>query len=150
MKQIVHRVAGVFALLLIASFWLSTIASEISGRTEVIYLVKRSILMAMALLIPALMITAGSGFSLAGKRVGRLIDAKKTRMPLIALNGLLILVPSAVFLWWKAERGDFDTWFVVVQASELIAGAVNITLISLNVRDGIRLSKFRARAAERA
>ena len=145
MKKIVHGLAGTLALLLISSFWLATILTELSGREEAIFLAKRSILYAMALLIPSLMITAGSGIALAGKRAGRLVNAKKKRMPFIALNSLLILVPSAVFLWWKAVQGEFDLSFVVVQAIELAAGATNITLMGLNMRDGIRLSRMLAR-----
>ena len=119
MKKIVHRLAGTLALLLISSFWLATILTELSGREEAIFLAKRSILYAMALLIPSLMITAGSGIALAGKRAGRLVNAKKKRMPFIALNGLLILVPSAVFLWWKAGQGEFDLSFVAVSYTHL-------------------------------
>lgn len=146
MKKILHRLAGTLALLLISSFWLATILTELSGREEAIFLAKRSILYAMALLIPSLMITAGSGVALAGKRAGRLVNAKKKRMPFIALNGLLILVPSAAFLWWKAGQGEFDLSFAVVQAIELAAGATNITLMGLNMRDGIRLSRMLARS----
>lgn len=142
MKKIIHRLAGTLALLLISCFWLATILTELSGQEEAIYLAKRTILYAMALLIPSLMVTAGSGFALAGKRVGRLVNAKKKRMPFIAMNGLLILVPSAVFLWWKAAQGEFDLSFAVVQALELAAGATNITLLGLNMRDGIQLSRM--------
>lgn len=144
MKKLLHRLAGSLALLLIASFWLTTVLTEVSGQEEAILMAKRYILFAMLLLIPALMITAASGFALAGKRGGRLVSSKKKRMPFIALNGLLILVPSAVFLWWKAAQGDFDLSFAIVQAIELAAGAANVTLLGLNMRDGIRLSRFTA------
>jgi hypothetical protein len=35
----------------------------------------------------------------------------------------------------------FDGAFVAVQALELLAGALNITLLSLNMRDGLRLRR---------
>jgi hypothetical protein len=60
-------------------------------------------------------------------------------MSIIAGNGLLILVPSAFYLASKAAAGDFDAWFYGVQALELAAGATNIALMALNVRDGLRL-----------
>jgi hypothetical protein len=50
------------------------------------------------ILIPAIAATGGSGFFLSMTRKGRLVDAKKKRMPFIAANGLLILVPAAIFL----------------------------------------------------
>ena len=62
------------------------------------------------------------------------------RMPFIAANGLLILVPAAIFLDQWASAGAFDTKFYLVQAVELLAGAVNLTLMGLNMRDGLRLS----------
>ena len=42
--------------------------------------------------------------------------------------------------------GEFDRAFAAVQAIELIAGAVNITLLSLNMRDGFALRKKPAQA----
>jgi len=61
-------------------------------------------------------------------------------MPFIAANGLLILVPAALYLESKASSGTFDTGFYMVQGLELIAGAVNIVLMGLNIRDGLMMS----------
>ena len=61
-------------------------------------------------------------------------------MPVIAANGLLILVPAAVVLDQWAAAGAFDARFYVVQAVELLAGGTNLTLMGLNMRDGLRLS----------
>ncbi len=48
-------------------------------------------------------------------------------------------MPSALFLASKASAGEFDTNFYLAQALELAAGAANITLLSLNMRDGLKL-----------
>jgi hypothetical protein len=61
-------------------------------------------------------------------------------MPVIAGNGLLILVPAALVLDRWAAAGAFDARFYIVQAVELLAGGTNLTLIGLNMRDGLRLS----------
>jgi hypothetical protein len=61
-------------------------------------------------------------------------------MPFIALNGLLVLVPCAVFLQLRAAQGDFGAAFAVVQGIELLAGAANLVLMSLNLRDGLALT----------
>ena len=74
------------------------------------------------------------------KRKDALTKAKKTRMPVIALNGLLILVPAAWFLASKAAAGEFDNTFYAVQAIELVAGAANLTMMGLNIRDGLRMT----------
>ena len=61
-------------------------------------------------------------------------------MPLIAANGLLVLVPCAIVLNRWAAAGAFDVMFYTVQALELLAGAVNLTLMGLNIRDGLTMS----------
>lgn len=57
----------------------------------------------------------------------------------IAGNGLLILLPAALLLEHWAAAGRFDGMFYTVQAVELLAGAINLTLIGLNIRDGVCL-----------
>jgi hypothetical protein len=61
-------------------------------------------------------------------------------MPFIALNGLLVLVPCAVFLHARAVAGDFGGVFALVQGIELLAGAANLALMGLNLRDGLALA----------
>jgi hypothetical protein len=139
MKKRVHAVAGLIGLLTILTFWGSTAVSELLGSAETIAAVKSMILAGMLVLVPAMMIAAGSGRSLALGRSGATLQAKARRMSIIAGNGLLILVPSAFYLASKAAAGDFDAWFYGVQALELAAGATNIALMALNVRDGLRL-----------
>ena len=140
MKRRIHAIAGVIGFITIAVFWASTAVSELFGTSADIATVKSSILWGMILLIPALAVTGGSGMSLGKKRVGPVIEAKKRRMPFIAMNGFLILVPSAFFLAARANAGTFDAWFYGVQALELVAGATNLFLIGLNIRDGLKMS----------
>lgn len=143
MKKIIHPVAGALALLCIAAFWLSTALSESLGSPEAVRAVKMAIPWGFVLLIPALAATGGSGFSLAKGQRGGLVEAKLRRMPWIAANGVLVLIPSALFLAHKASMGAFDGTFYVVQALELAAGAVNIVLLGLNMRDGLRMTAQR-------
>jgi len=76
---------------------------------------------------------------LAKGRNGVLVSRKRKRMPFIGMNGILILIPCAVLLNLWASAGVLDTGFYVVQAIELIAGAVNLTLMGLNMRDGFKM-----------
>ena len=127
-------------MLCILSFWISTAISELFLVKGTVVAVKQAILQGMLLLIPAMAVIGGSGFSLAGSRSGRFIDGKKKRMQIIAMNGLLIMLPSAFFLSHKASAGEFDTVFYVVQVVELAVGVVQLTLMSLNFRDGLKLA----------
>ena len=47
-------------------------------------------------------------------------------MRLIAGNGILVLVPSVLFLAWKAGQGEFDAAFIAVQIVEFAAGSLNL------------------------
>ena len=139
MIKIIHPMAGILALLTIATFWLSTAVAELFGSQAAVIAVKTAIPWGFLLLIPALTAAGGSGFVLSkGWRVG-LFGTKLKRMPIIAANGILVLIPSALFLASKARAAEFDTSFYAVQALELAAGAVNITLLGLNLRDGLTM-----------
>ncbi len=148
MLKIIHPLAGAIAILTIATFWLSTAVVELIGSAAAVVAVKTTIPWGFLLLIPALAAAGGSGLALAAGRRGGLIGAKLKRMPFIAANGVLILIPSALYLAFKARAGEFDASFDAVQALELAAGATNIALLGLNMRDGLRMKGWlRARQA---
>ena len=141
MKTKFHLFGAVVATLCIAIFFTSTVIVELFGSVEVITTVKRLIVMpGLFILIPAIAVTGGSGFSLGKGRKGRLLEAKKKRMPIIGANGVLILLPAAILLDQWASVGAFDTKFYIVQGLELTAGAVNLSLMGLNIRDGLRMT----------
>lgn len=139
-KTKVHAIAGVVGFVTIATFWISTLIIELAGSYVAIAALKNGILWGMIVLVPAIAIAGGSGMSLGQGRNDQGVLTKKKRMPFIASNGLLVLLPSAVFLSMKADAGEIDTVFYVVQSIELLAGAVNLTLMGLNMRDGLRLT----------
>jgi hypothetical protein len=126
--------------LAILTFWTSTVLSELSGSAQAVSAVKQAIPWGFLILVPALIVAGGSGFRMAGASQDSRILGKKRRMPFIAANGLLILIPCALCLAALASRGEFGNMFYAVQALELVAGAVNLTLMSLNIRDGVRLT----------
>ncbi|MBY5766971.1 hypothetical protein HFO06_28380 [Rhizobium leguminosarum] len=139
MIKIIHRIAGALALLTIATFWLTTVVSELFASEATVIIVKTTIPWGFLLLIPALAAAGGSGFALANGRRAGLVGEKVRRMPWIAGNGILILVPVALFLGSKARAEEFDAVFYAVQALEVIVGGANITLLSLNMRDGLKM-----------
>jgi hypothetical protein len=140
MKRIIHPVAGAVALLTIATFWLSTLATELFGSTASVIAVKTAIPWGFLLLVPAPAAAGATGFSMVkGRKPHGLVKRKAARMPVIAANGVLVLIPAALFLASRSRAGNLDTWFYVVQLVELSAGAANITLLALNLRDGLRM-----------
>lgn len=146
MTKAIHPIAGGLALLTILSFWISTVTVELFADYASIAWVKSLIPWGFFVLIPAVIAVGGSGAQLGKRMRGPVIKRKSKRMPIIAANGVLILIPAALFLSFKAQAGEFDAVFYAVQVVELIAGAVNITLLGLNMRDGMRLSARRRKA----
>ena len=137
MKTRIHAIAGGIGLSMILMFWTSTLITELFGSHEVITTVKALILNGMYILIPSMIIVGGSGMAMGKNRKDTLAMNKKKRMPIIALNGLLVLLPSAWFLASKSSAGEFDMTFYTIQGIELIAGAANLTMMGLNIRDGL-------------
>ncbi|WP_295893465.1 hypothetical protein [uncultured Vibrio sp.] len=144
--KLIHRVAAMMAFFMILVFFSSTLLVEIAGSKQSILEVKRAISYAIFLLIPTMAIVGITGSKMAGSSQHPTLVAKKKRTPIIALNGLLILTPSAFYLYHLAEQDQFNNIFYAVQALELIAGLVNLSLMGLNIRDGIAMSKRRSLA----
>lgn len=140
----IHPIAGAAALAIIATFWTSTAAAELWGNASAVAVVKRTILWGLLALVPAMAMAGATGAKLAALRTSSpVIARKKRRMPVIALNGVLVLIPCAFYLDSLASQGEFGSRFWAAQALELTAGAINITLLSLNLRDGLRLRSLR-------
>jgi hypothetical protein len=146
MKVRIHAAAGTLALLTIVTFWSATVVSELFGSHAQIATLKMAVLWGMLVLIPA-MATAGATGAALGKRMKLPQVAQKAgRMKIIAANGILILLPSAVFLALRSASGQFDTLFYTAQAVELLAGIVNISLLARNMKDGLAIrARLRAK-----
>lgn len=140
-KAILHGIAGSLAMLCIATFWSSTLIAEIFLSPSAVLAVKHAIAyIGIPLLIVAMAMTGASGTLLGKGRKGRLLNEKKKRMPYIAGNGLLIMIPSAFFLYWKAANAQIDWSFYFVQCIELTVGLVQLTLMGKNFLTGLRLA----------
>lgn len=140
MKSFLHATSGTISLVLIASFWISTAVSELFMDHPAVAFVKRSIVHGLFLLVPLFALTALSGMAIGKGRKEGLVARKVRRMRVVAANGLLVLLPAALYLNGKAGGGQFDVSFFSVQVIELIVGIVQMILLGLNLRDGLRLA----------
>ncbi|CUH42287.1 hypothetical protein [Ruegeria atlantica] len=148
MIKSIHPIAGIIGFLTIFMFWTSTLYSELFATHATVAAVKSMIVSGLFILVPAMVIVGASGMSLGRRRKDAPALAKKKRMPIIAMIGLLILVPAALFLNAKASAGSFDISFYAVQVVELLAGATNLTLMGLSIRDGRAMTARRRRAGK--
>jgi len=146
--RLIHPIAGVLAFLMILTFFTSSLVAELTGDHNVILATKTGIAYGIWLLIPLMIATGISGNRMAPNARQGAIGSKKKRMPFIALNGLLVLVPAALYLHHLAGEGQFDGLFFRIQMVELVAGFINLTLMSLNIRDGLRVSRKRKQARQ--
>ena len=139
----VHKSVAALSLLLIASFWISSAAAELSGSVQVIIFAKWFVLIGMFALVPAMATTGLTGRRLAGRRSSEVLSGKLKRIKAMAACGIVLLIPLAVYLWWKATSGEFDAWFYAAQMLEFAAGAVNLLLGILNMSAGVSLRRQR-------
>lgn len=142
MKQLIHRICAITSTLCILVFFTSTLVVELIGIEQTIATVKSLIVLpGLFILIPAIAITGATGMSMSTSKSRGLVGTKRKRMPFIGANGLMILLPAAIVLDQWASAGNFDSTFYLVQALELMAGGINITLMLLNIRDGRKLTR---------
>ena len=141
MKRGVHTFASMGALGLIATFFSATVAVELFGSYDAVAVVKRSIWYGIFVLIPLMAVAGITGNLLAKGKDNPLINEKKRRMPLIALNGIVVLIPAAYWLDTLASRGEFTSLFYLIQGVELFFGGLNIFLMSRSVIGGKKLAK---------
>ena len=112
----IHAAAGAGAFLFIASFWSSTVLSELFGSHETVAAVKQTIVYALFGLIACMATAGATGMKMGGKSKHAAIAAKRRRMPFIAANGVLILLPCAFFLNSRAAADIAPkTWLQQLQ-----------------------------------
>jgi len=147
-----HLAASLTAVAIVALFLAATLAAEVVGGdapTEVKHWIAR----AVVVLVPVMAAAALSGRRLAGGSRAAPVRRKLRRTQVAAAIGVLVLGPCALALDHLSGRDDVDTTLAIVQLIELVAGASNLALLSLNVRDGLamraRRTSLRARGVAR-
>ncbi|MFT8946215.1 MAG: hypothetical protein ABF876_06510, partial [Acetobacter aceti] len=129
------------AILCIASFMTASIIAELYGNPQTMAVIRHAILWGLLVLIPCLALTGLSGYRATGTAPRGLALTKFKRMRVTGLNGICILVPCAFFLALRASELKFDRLFYEVQFIELLAGSINLALLGMNFRDGLRMAR---------
>ncbi len=134
-----HISATAVATLTISCFFTFSLIAEIMGDPLFIKQVKTGILYSLPILLITMPILGLSGKNLAGNSKNPIIAQKMKRMKLVALNGI-ILISLAIYLYYHALYKTIDTTFLYIQIVELVIGGINLSLIGMNIRAGMRLS----------
>ena len=138
----VHLAAAVAAVAVIVTLLTSSAVTELIGTPGEIRLLRHGIMLGLPLLIACLVTVALTGRRLAGRSRAPVVRRKQRRMQLIAATGLVVLVPCAVVLNYRAMSA--------LEIAELAAGGLNLALLALNFRDGRALTRRRRAARRRA
>ena len=134
----IHVIAALVATCTILAFLTLAIGAELVPHH--LAAIRKGIAWGLLILVPALVATGATGYQLARNHRGRLVSDKLQRMQLIAINGVVVLLPGALWLAYRADAGMTEGMFRVVQLIEIAAAATNFCLLLHNLRDGLRLS----------
>jgi len=139
-----HFIAGIIVLIILSSFWVSLITADFFLGHEAVAQVRLGIVYALILLIPSMIAVKVTGAKIGVTRMSDIrVQQKKKRATWMAINGVLIMVPAAFFLNYKASSGEFDTVFYIVQGIELFVGSFQYYFVLKNFRMGMLLRKER-------
>ncbi len=139
----IHLVASLVCMLTISSFLACSLTVEALGSDADIHAARRWILRALVVLVPALAAAGLSGRKLAGRSRAAIVRRKLRRMQLIAGTGITVLIPCVITLERLSAQNNLGLAFQLVQTLELLAGAFNLSLLTLNFRDGLTLRAAR-------
>ena len=138
----IHLTAAAGAVTLITTFLISSAVTELAGNAADVHSLRQRIVYGLPLLIGCLAAAALTGRRLARKSRAAVIRRKQRRMQVVAALGIIVLAPCALILD-ALTAGAVVTGLVI---TEMLVGALNLTLLLLNVRDGRRLSRPRTPA----
>lgn len=144
----VHLATAVGAVVLITTFLTSAAVTDLIGDAAAIRVLRLAIVLALPVLVGCLAAAGLTGNRLAGRSRAAVVRRKQRRMQAVAAAGLVLLVPCAIILnQLAATAGGGVT--VGLEITEFLAGAVNLTLLGLNFRDGRAMSRRARRAPAR-
>lgn len=138
---ILHRLGSLSSTMMIAAFWFATVSAELLARPEHIALVKITIAYCTPLVLLGFAVAAFTGNRLAGRSKAPSVRTKRRRSVVMAALGCGVLIPASFALAYLASSGEVDSVrFVVIQTTELVAGAANLVTAARQIRDGLRLT----------
>lgn len=139
MMTIIHAMFGVACFMLVLTFLLASLVSEIWYPGDTIAQVRSQIFHGMLMLLPILLIATVMGISLGKNRKEKIIDNKKRRIFWIFVIYCLVFLPTAYLLEQFSRAGLFNSIYFLAQLIEYVFDLIVLALLALNFRDGGRL-----------
>jgi hypothetical protein len=120
---------------------------ELTGGAGDIRALRNAILLGLPVLIACLATAGLTGQRLAGGSRSAIVRRKQRRLQAAAAAGLLVLVPCALILSHLAAAPAAGGAPAALEITESVVGAVSLSLLALNARDGRRMTRRRRTAS---
>jgi len=133
-----HFVFAIWTMVWIAGMIAMTLGVELTGDPTWIAAVKRMVLYAIVLLAPVMIALERIGKRLAAGAAAPFVRRKRRRLLALKVNGVCVLIPSAIALDHLSHAGRIDMLFYAVKGLLILAAGANLILLGLNFRDGLR------------
>ena len=133
-----QRIAEILAISTILIFFLTSLYAEVTGNPNTILSVKTFIIFAIPLMLIFMPTIAITGKKMIKLSDSQLLKNKANRIKWIALNGIGLMI-LAVVLYLRAKNHQIDATFMVLQLMEFCFGIINISILSLMIRDSFRI-----------
>ena len=135
----IHVSATFMAVVVISTFFISSLIAEIKGDETFIKTVKTAIFFSLPLLIVTMPTLAITGKQLAAHSKNQKVLQKQKRMKWIMMNGMLLIL-LASYLYYQSNFQTINDTFLYFQIMEFVLGISNLFLIGLNMKAGFQLS----------
>jgi hypothetical protein len=142
-----HLAAAAIAVAMITAFLAVSAVTELAGSPGEVRAARQGIVTGLPLLVACLATTGITGRRLAGRSRSSVIRAKQRRLAAAAVIGLAVLIPCALLLYFPAAARAGRPAVTALEITEWAFGSVNLCLLVLNFRAGLRMSKRRGSPA---
>ncbi|MHB8295368.1 MAG: hypothetical protein ACYDH5_12235 [Acidimicrobiales bacterium] len=139
-----HLAGAIGATGIVGAFLVSSVVTELAGGPAGTRLLHHTVVLGLPFLAACLATAGVTGRRLAGRSRSALVRRKQRRLQAAAAVGLLVLVPCALALDRLAARPATGYLFYGLEATEIVFGALNLSLLILNFRDGRRMRSRRS------
>ncbi len=136
----VHLGASLGAVSVIVMFLASSAITDLTGNAGEIRVVRHAIVYALPLLAACLASAGLTGYRLAGGSSSPVLRRKQRRLKAAAAIGLAVLVPCALILNDLTTSVTSGAAVGALEVTEMVFGALNLCLLSLNLFDGLRIT----------
>lgn len=139
----IHLTAAAGAVAVVIAFLAVSAVTELVGGVGEVRAARQGILLGLPLLIACLATAGITGSRLADRSRSAVVRAKRWRLAAAAVTGLVVLIPCALLLGFPPAAFAGSPQVTALEIIEWAFGSVNLCLLVLNFRAGLRIRSRR-------